>query len=656
MSSILVKGFELPYSNKKVGRLTLMEYQKEVLEKDEKVIIIDAPTGSGKTLAILKKAIESTDEGEIALFLYPTNELLNDQIESFKQLLSMMGYKYSSIEGNINDIDNSEIKLLPISGEHLDLLARGKTKGAFLREILNSWKIFNSKLFILSNIDFIFNMIKSSYLYSEFLYQDFYNSLQFIAVDELHLYNGIMFLSLLYSLKPVEKRVNSIVFSTATHLNNLNVLMKSLDSEKSIVKAEEGSGRIVRYDTKLEVTCFGDEAYLSTDEHAEKVLEKIEELLKESKNVLCIFNSVVFAEKISELIEKRIGEEVGRIHGFIPKSIRENMRNKRIIVGTNSIEVGVDFDVEGLIFEANTAPSFIQRFGRVGRHREGIAVAITPYYEYKNLKKLSNEVKYKELEEIVRKTMEMPDDLSSIKNTKTGIRLYLAFVASLISLLKRSYKSCISQNLKIKEIKEKISQLATSENLNPNIESTMIENELKELKNEKITWANTLLQLARVFPRGGVPIVVAYIKKYNTFEIIPIVYLEKAELTLRSSSEFSEKPPWLESLEEHEGEIPLFVVENITFSNNIEVLLSRRISINKLETLTENSFEIKSSWREEINRYLKEQLNGLPVILTYNKPNWRFSYLRARNPRDNKLCYLIIGGDALIWNELQNQK
>ena len=42
-----------------------------------------------------------------------------------------------------------------------------------------------------------------------------------------------------------------------------------------------------------------------------------------------------------------------------------------LIVGTSTIDVGVDFNVNLLIFEATEAGNFLQRFGRLGRVRRG---------------------------------------------------------------------------------------------------------------------------------------------------------------------------------------------------------------------------------------------------------------------------------------------
>ena len=43
---------------------------------------------------------------------------------------------------------------------------------------------------------------------------------------------------------------------------------------------------------------------------------------------------------------------------------------KHILVGTTTVDIGVDFHINYLIFEAFNGGSFLQRFGRLGRHEE----------------------------------------------------------------------------------------------------------------------------------------------------------------------------------------------------------------------------------------------------------------------------------------------
>jgi CRISPR/Cas system-associated endonuclease/helicase Cas3 len=55
------------------------------------------------------------------------------------------------------------------------------------------------------------------------------------------------------------------------------------------------------------------------------------------------------------------------------KNERKITKQTLIVLGTSAIEIGIDFSCDYLIFEAITAASFLQRFGRIGRHKPGIA-------------------------------------------------------------------------------------------------------------------------------------------------------------------------------------------------------------------------------------------------------------------------------------------
>jgi len=59
-----------------------------------------------------------------------------------------------------------------------------------------------------------------------------------------------------------------------------------------------------------------------------------------------------------------------------------------LVVGTSTLDVGVDFKINWLLFEGHDAPTFIQRFGRLGRH-PGFdcyhALAFVPRYFYERM-------------------------------------------------------------------------------------------------------------------------------------------------------------------------------------------------------------------------------------------------------------------------------
>ncbi|MGH9764563.1 MAG: hypothetical protein ACREDR_28900, partial [Blastocatellia bacterium] len=92
-----------------------------------------------------------------------------------------------------------------------------------------------------------------------------------------------------------------------------------------------------------------------------------------------IVNSVISAIRLEErLVEKGFSRgSIVAIRGLSNRAIRDT-RGKLLALGTSAIEVGVDFHCDLLFFEASDAASFLQRFGRVGRHRAGRAIAIVP--------------------------------------------------------------------------------------------------------------------------------------------------------------------------------------------------------------------------------------------------------------------------------------
>ena len=101
-----------------------------------------------------------------------------------------------------------------------------------------------------------------------------------------------------------------------------------------------------------------------------------------------IVNSVVDAIHVEdEILKCHPDLVISPYRGLMSKSERK-IESSHIIVGTSAIEVGIDFQCSYLIFEAGDASSFLQRFGRIGRHKINgqtpVAYAFLPrnLYEY----------------------------------------------------------------------------------------------------------------------------------------------------------------------------------------------------------------------------------------------------------------------------------
>ena len=89
-----------------------------------------------------------------------------------------------------------------------------------------------------------------------------------------------------------------------------------------------------------------------------------------------IVNSVAAAKRICSFLKER------KEAGDFPLSVGENtglsnqeerhfaLHKSDLLIGTSTVDVGVDFKINFLVFEALNAGSWIQRLGRLGRHSE----------------------------------------------------------------------------------------------------------------------------------------------------------------------------------------------------------------------------------------------------------------------------------------------
>ncbi|MDH3656600.1 MAG: DEAD/DEAH box helicase [Nitrosopumilus sp.] len=115
LSENILNGIE------KYGFLGLLPFQEEairsILKGDNS--IISAPTGSGKTEAfsipILQKISKEAKPGVFALFVYPLNALIDDQVSKISQLIEKCGLKNKIDVYSIHGGQSSEYKDMIIS-------------------------------------------------------------------------------------------------------------------------------------------------------------------------------------------------------------------------------------------------------------------------------------------------------------------------------------------------------------------------------------------------------------------------------------------------------------------------------------------------------------------------------------------------------------
>jgi CRISPR-associated endonuclease/helicase Cas3 len=100
-----------------------------------------------------------------------------------------------------------------------------------------------------------------------------------------------------------------------------------------------------------------------------------------------IVNSVATAQRLFERLRVLLvpyGLEVLPNTGITLRSLRRDSYAADILIGTSTIDIGVDFQINFLLFEANDAGTFLQRLGRLGRHdsytaKDGASLSFTSF-------------------------------------------------------------------------------------------------------------------------------------------------------------------------------------------------------------------------------------------------------------------------------------
>lgn len=91
-----------------------------------------------------------------------------------------------------------------------------------------------------------------------------------------------------------------------------------------------------------------------------------------------------------------------------------------VVIGTSAIEIGIDFSCDYLIFEANDSASFLQRFGRIGRHNTGIAYLLGDQYETDAMNSEKKISRY-ELQDFINAVYETRKSFSWFITTRYGL-------------------------------------------------------------------------------------------------------------------------------------------------------------------------------------------------------------------------------------------
>ncbi len=369
-----------------------------IASRTHDVIMNTAMTGDGKTLA---GQLPCLLDGQYTMALFPTNELANDQLRASETSFPQWGLAARRVR--------------QLSGAIIDELLEGNALQPRAEAIQQQLR---SATLLLSNPDIL-------HAIAQFHYQQYGRTpdhlvsklpLLFtqITVDEAHLYSIAemhALLTHLVLLREITNRRFRVVFLSATpDVTLLNLLRRAgLGDTTALIEPEKegwyahgddpGEGWSVML-RRCDVTFVKHTCEEWIDHAIDDLILPWFAQHGSATRAAIIVNSVATALRTVDLLRNRLPNciRVEPNTGLNGESTRKRSYEAEILVGTSTVDVGVDFRINLLIFESTSADTFLQRLGRLGRHAgytdetgqqhvftEFKAIALVPSFVYDRL-------------------------------------------------------------------------------------------------------------------------------------------------------------------------------------------------------------------------------------------------------------------------------
>lgn len=622
--------------------LKLMVHQNEMMNAEESLLLLVAPTSSGKTLANLLRIEKAATD---AIMIYPTKELINDQACSLRNLIQDKLQKEARIldAGSLDSLTNhTDYAVIVATGDSLE--EEGMPKGNVLMKLLN---IPSNRRILLTNLDLLYLVMKSYYYNAEHILRILSN-FNILVIDEFHLYSGIFFANLVFTLWPM-KFFNQIILSSATPSSTIELFKKLYPKSRLIEPRYNLSNdvRIVRHKTELTVKPI--EQILGGEEDVKRVADDVRQLYSKYKasdadvKVLVIVNSLAFCIKLGAFLKEEYGKDsVAEIHGLVPSKLRSR---KDITVCTSAAEVGVDFDIASLVFEAWDSSAFMQRLGRGGRHRPCEAIAYVPPELVDS--NFLPEFTYFQLRELVRLKLDSLKTYDEFLRSEQATELFTGFMLGAVRIK-------MNQELidSIKELRKLLQNNQTIKNWSvPFIDTNKVEVHLRRSPNIRF--------LHKSGARGGIAGLTVLYK--DIFDDGPI--LDQVSISEIGLMHFNGEPISSGRVHEEYGiKLKSWMNKKILIVNDF-LDERRKISCASDANYLRRPKPIKSSMAEHtdtnfsiqtgdasVDDIVNDVLDGTIGYFTKAKVDWRFQ--RIKDLVNNGT--VVLGSEALIQHYLDS--
>jgi len=334
------------------------------------VVFNTAMTGDGKSLGgqlpVLLLGWQHT-----TFAMYPTNELIRDQERQAQNTWSNWQQ-----QPFLRAVDSSQLDVVM---ETKDFGQRGEALQSLMA---------NGDL-LLTNPDIFHYIMAFFYVRKgkqgdapDKIIGDLVKQFQQFTFDEFHIFETPQIVSVLNAMLLIHamqgKQRSRFLFQSATPNPMMETYLQRSGLSYTVINGEYKHTRQLPDPTQWRRILQACDIYFS-DQSAEEWIEAhLEDTLlpfflqhRPGAKGAIIVNSVAQAKRLYVRLKQTLEPyqlTVGENTGLTSRTKRIESRTCDLLIGTSTVDVGVDFQINFLLFESRDAGSFLQRLGRLGRH------------------------------------------------------------------------------------------------------------------------------------------------------------------------------------------------------------------------------------------------------------------------------------------------
>lgn len=363
-----------------------VETYRALTEEEAEVVFNTAMTGDGKSLAGQLPILAEKEGWKYpTLAMYPTNELIEDQMAHLTATILRWGANI--LHNRLNSA------ALDLKMQDEDYARRGEA----LMSVLHNGD------FILTNPDIFHYVMHQFYTWPQDAADRYAGPLtqkfRQLTFDEFHIFDAPQIVSVLNALLFMresggEARRHKFLFLSATPKALMRTYLERSGLEAAFIEGQyssDGGNETWRKILNPVEICFEKETRAEAwlEAHLkDTLLPFFLERRPHAKGAI-IVNSRAAALRIYEKIRPvfaQHGLTVEPNTGWTGRTRRKASYAADLLVGTSTVDVGVDFQINFLLFESDSAGTFLQRLGRLGRHdgyeREGRNIPFQDFVAY----------------------------------------------------------------------------------------------------------------------------------------------------------------------------------------------------------------------------------------------------------------------------------